>query len=182
MFDKDFVNILTIVAGVCATVYAYHISKKMDGITNRLNTSIDKVSNNIEVKADDAIIEEATYKAVNREVSKSATAIVRRVSDDFERTIRDEGKKEFDRCYDDMSRKILVRIDELVRDIDADDVIETAVDTLVDRLEYTVESQAKDKLVEKAEPALTSYAEDTVKLMKAVKLLSKFTNGVDLSL
>lgn len=184
MFDKDFMNSVIMVAtgvgAICATVYACYISKKMDTLATRLNTSVDKISENVEVKADEALIEEATHKAVEREVSKSASAIVRRVGDDIERVIRDEGEKEFKRCRGDMAVKIASRIDELVQTIDEDDISDVAVESLINKLEDKVQKKATAELVKRIEPIVNGYANKATATMGAINKILNAKSGVDL--
>ena len=184
MFDKDFMNSVIMVAtgvgAICATVYACYISKKMDTLATRLNTSVDKIAENVEVKADEALIEEATHKAVEREVSKSASAIVRRVGDDIERVVRDEGEKEFKRCRGDMAVKIAGRVDELIQTIDTNDLSEIAVNKLIYKLEDKIQTKATAELVKRAEPTMNSYATAAVSTMKAMNMLKNAASGVDL--
>lgn len=184
MFDKDFMNSMIMVAtgvgAICATVYACYISKKMDTLATRLNTSVDKISENVEVKADEALIEEATHKAVEREVSKSVSTIVKRVGDDIERTIRDEGEAEFKRCRGDMAVKIASRVDELVQTIDEDDISDMAVESLINKLEDKVQKKATAELVKRIEPIVNGYANKATAMMGAMNKILNAKSGVDL--
>lgn len=133
MFNKDVMNFVGFVAGLCAAGYAYYISKKMDAVAKRLDTTVDKISENVDVDVSEAMINEAVEKAVNREAKKTVKEAADSVKEEIRKDIYTEVKKSVDLAYRDTKESVKMELEKQIGELNIDgvrrEVIEKAKNT-----------------------------------------------------
>ena len=82
------------VVGLIGLGYAYGSRKRLNGICDKLDSTIDNVSKSIDVDVPDYIVQEAIDKAVERRVQQETINAVRKISkkieDDIDLKVRTE--------------------------------------------------------------------------------------------
>lgn len=129
------VNTSTIVIGgaavvaVATAVYAvsqvYAANKKISSIAEKLNATLDEVTDSIEFDAkdiSDAIIEEAVEKAVDKAAKKAADDALSKVAHTFDDDIRRSVKDAVEAEKSNMKGKIKEQIEKQIGYIDINDV------------------------------------------------------------
>ncbi|MCR5432354.1 MAG: hypothetical protein K6E95_07335 [Lachnospiraceae bacterium] len=134
--------------GLIAIGWALSTRSKMKEICEKLDISIDRMSENVEIEVPQKIVSAAIDRAVEREVynaAKSAASIVR---DDIEREVATRVRKEVESKYDDISKSVTDRIAENVAKIDES------------RLRKEVVEKAKQQIVDKFDGSLDGLLDD----------------------
>ena len=130
--------------GVIVSAYTlckmYKADKKVISMANRLNATLDEVSDSIDFNASDiseAIIEEATNKAVDKAAKEAAKAAVEKVSHTFDDDIRDCVRRAVEDEKAGMKAQIKDQIDKEIGHIDISEakreVLEAAKQTAAEK-------------------------------------------------
>ena len=171
------INILVGLGGVAVGLvgigYAIGSRKKLNDISERLDTKIDEISWNLEsdVKIEKSVVEEAIDRAVERRVTREVDREVRRVADNTRRTIDSEVRSSIRAVYPDIRKSVTDKITSEVAKISAKD------------LENDIREEAKQKVVEKFEGQLDDILEkfnsDLMNVSKIYESIAKKLSGGD---
>lgn len=142
------------VVGLIGIGYAYGSRKRLNGICNKLDTTIDNVSKSIDVDVPDYIVQEAIGKAVERRVQQETINAVRKISKKIEDDIDLKVRTEIDMRSSTIRQEVKNKIAEEVAKISADDIADE------------IREEAKEKVAEKFDDELDD-------------ILSEFNNNLD---
>lgn len=134
--------------GLAGLGYALGQRKKLNDISDRLDKSIDELSDTITVNVEDTVVKEAINKAVAREVSivvpKAVKASVKHVEDDISKQVSDEIHSHFQEIRNDVEQEVHRKVTDI--DISAlkRDVIAAAKKDAADKLEGSLDDILED--------------------------------------
>lgn len=142
--------------GLVGIGYAIGSRKKLNDISEKLETKIDEISWNLDsdVKIEETVVKEAIDRAVERKVAQEVNRAARNVTDRVRRDMENEVRTAVKAQYPDIRKSITDRVTVEVSKIN--------VKTLTD----AVREEARDKVVEKFDGELDD-------------LLEKFNNDLD---
>jgi DNA primase large subunit len=145
-------GIAGMVIGLVSIAYTIYVQTRGDRsyslVAGLIGDSINKTSDDIKVEISEAIVEQATIKAVNREVEK----IVKVASTNTEYAIRkdiyNEVKQAVDSSFTDVRKAVSDEVSRQVANID------------MSRLKAEVKEKAKDLVIAKFDENLDSLLQD----------------------
>lgn len=147
------INILVGLGGVAVGLvgvgYAIGSRKKLNDISERLDTKIDEISWNLEsdVRIEESVVSEAIDRAVERRVTREVDREVKRIADNTRRTIDSEVRSSIRAVYPDIRKSVTDKIMSEVAKISARD------------LANDIREGAKEKVVEKFDRQLDDILE-----------------------
>lgn len=111
-----------LVIGVFGVGMAIGYKKKNNDIAKKIDSAVDNVSKLSSVEVEDAIVKEATIKAVNRETSKCAKTCVAEIRSDVAESIRKDVSKAVNEERSRLKSSVENEINRQVRDLSIDDI------------------------------------------------------------
>lgn len=107
-------NILGFVVGAIGIGYAIYISRKMNRICDKINTSLEDMEENIDIDIPNALVEKAINDAVDKEVNsaveKAAARAIKEVEHDMNRQIKDSVNDIYSDVRDKVTEKAAVEV------------------------------------------------------------------------
>ena len=170
--NNETLGTLIILGSIAAIGYAFNLSMKMKKVAEKLDTTVDKISENVEVDISKALVDQAVEKAVNREakevVKRAASDAVNKVSKDMHETVKQAVKESYSDVKDAVKDELMKQVNRL----DLND------------LKREVISSAKERVAEKFDDDLSSildkYNADLGNISKIYRsIASSFGHGAE---
>lgn len=157
-----------LVVGLIGVGYAIGSRKKLGDVADKLNKSIDELSNDMEVDIPQCVIDKAVNKAVEREVERrvrvASKEAVTKVSTDIHKSIADSVNK----AYSDIDRSVKAEIKKQIALID------------IREARREVIAEAKKTVAEKFESdlddILENYKDELATVSKIYKSIANAVN------
>jgi hypothetical protein len=106
--NKDtIISALGIAAGLVGIGYGFAMRSKLSKVSERLDTSINDLADNMEIDVPDAIMNEAIEKAVTVEAKKAVQAATKEALDDLKRNIHDTVSAAVEKEYANIKDSVL---------------------------------------------------------------------------
>ena len=134
--------------GLVAIGYAVGVHSRMKAVADKLDTSIDKIANDMEVEIPSKIIEQAVQKAVDRESYTAVRRATDVVVDGLKKEINDQVSTAVKASYDSIADGVTSEIAKNVAKIDEA------------RLKREVVTKAKEQIAEKFDDKLDDILEE----------------------
>ena len=120
--EENLVSFALFILGIVALGYATYTASKMDKLCAKLNTSVDELSETVDISLPDTIVREAVDRAADRAAYKAVqTAIVTAV-DQVNRDMQKKVKTAVDNAYADLRGKVEREISDQVGNINIDSI------------------------------------------------------------
>ena len=157
-----------LVVGLVGVGYAVGSRKKLSDVADKLNKSIDEISNDMEVDIPQCVIDKAVNKAVEREVERrvrvASKEAVTKVSTDIHNSVADSVNK----AYSDIDRSVKTEIKKQIALID------------IREARREVIAEAKKTVAEKFESdlddILENYKDELATVSKIYKSIANAVN------
>ena len=157
-----------LVVGLVGVGYAVGGRKKLGDVADKLNKSIDEISNDMEVDIPQCVIDKAVNKAVEREVERrvqvASKEAVTKVSTDIHKSVADSVNK----VYSDIDRSVKAEIKKQIALID------------IREARREVIAEAKKTVAEKFESdlddILENYKDELATVSKIYKSIANAVN------
>ena len=106
--NKDVIlGTVGVVAGLVGIGYGFAMRSKLSKVSERLDTSINDLANNMEIDVPDAIVNEAIEKAVTIEAKKAVQAATKEALDELKRDIHNTVSAAVDKEYENIKDNVL---------------------------------------------------------------------------
>ena len=135
-------GIIGLVVGAIGTVYGIIQAKKTNDVSKKLNRTIDELDRSTVVEVQQAIIDQATNRAVERQVASAVKKAIDNVSEQIRSDCDSMIRKDVDRVYNDLKESIQERVSEEIAAIDYDEFREE----IQRKVEHKVFEEVKDAM------------------------------------
>lgn len=139
-------GILGLVISIGTSAYTLYqndkAKKELKETTDKLNLSIDDISNHTKVDIEQRMIDKAVERAVEREVHRATIDAVAAVKADVHETILKNVKKEVDAQYKNLTEEVSEKISDQVAAI-SEDALENKV---IPRVEAKLQKRGEEKI------------------------------------
>lgn len=131
-----------LILGCVGFGYAFGARRKMNDICDKLGTTIDNLSNNMEFDVPQAMIDSAVEKAVDREVGRMVRIASNEVTANAKKSISSTVNATVESIYADIKDAVAKEVSRKVSRLDMDDMTRS------------IKKQAEEKIVEKFDGSL----------------------------
>ena len=168
MTVKDVVAFVGVGVAAVGGVYAVKMCKKLYDLSQKLDATIQEVSEMTEIEIEDAMINAAVDRRVNVEVGKAVaaatTTIVNDLEADMRKDIKDKVEKESEYLQEEVKKKIEKEVNKINLDQLKKEVVREAKDT------------ASKKFESDLDDVLEKYNENLEKVTKIYSNISASMN------
>lgn len=139
----------------------------LESIEEKLNKKIDSIADSVDVNVPDYIVEEALRKAAEREASLAIANVSRKITNEYESSIKSEVRKSVDLAYSNTKIDVKNELAKQISNVDISgikrEIVEEAKDKVKEELDDAVESirdKFEEELDEAKESATTKFEEE----------------------
>lgn len=140
---KDLGYLAAGVAGLMIVGYAMATVVKMDRISSKIDATIDKISDDIDVQISDAVINKSIKMAVDKEVDYMVEKASNKIIKETQEDMRNEIKKVISSMYSDMKESVSKEMYKQVANISIkdlrDEVVEKAKEDAIKKFDDSLD-------------------------------------------
>lgn len=153
--------------GLLALGYSAYITRKMDRVCSKLDTSVDEISESVNVDLSEVIVkdalDQAMDKAAYKAVKNAAATAVKQIHND----IFKEVKIAVNNAYTDLKEDIAIEMHRQVSNIDISSIKQTVIEKASKRVAEKFESDLED-ILEKYNKDLNNVSKIYSSIAKSV--------------